>query len=153
MKEKKEKEDVEQATTHVGRIFARKTFQYRQAKMACQNLLFPYLHLQKNYTTASFKFQILFPKDAWSRGENDGEREFSKSVVWLSAAVGWSRVGGTWWWGKGMGRRMERIWTGGGAGGGRRYPGLGNFCVFICLLPLRTSTVGFAEDRLASLML
>lgn len=41
----------------------------------------------------------------------------------------------------------------GGGGWGRRYPGLGNFCVFICLLPLRTSTVGFAEDRLASLML
>lgn len=28
-----------------------------------------------------------------------------------------------------------------------------NFCVFICHLPLRTSTVGFAEDRLASLVL
>lgn len=37
--------------------------------------------------------------------------------------------------------------------GRRRYPGLGNFCVFICLLPLMTSTVGFAEDRLASLVL
>lgn len=96
MREKKEKEDVEQATTHVGRIFARKTFQYRQEKMACQNLLFPYLHLQKNYTTALFKFQILFPADAWSRGENDEEREFSKSVVWLSAAGGWSGVGETW---------------------------------------------------------
>lgn len=96
MREKKEKEDVEQATTHVGRILARKTFQYRRAETACQNLPLPYLHLQRNCTTASFKFQVLFPKDAWSRGENDGERELSRSVVWLSAAVGWSRVGGTW---------------------------------------------------------
>lgn len=64
------------------------------------------------------QFQVLFPKDAWSRGENDGERELSTSVVWLSAAVGWSRVGGTWCWGKAMGQRMERMWTGEGAGGG-----------------------------------
>lgn len=96
MREKKEKEDVEQATAHVGRILARKTFQYRRAETACQNLPLPYLHLQKNCTTALFKFQVLFPKDAWSRGENDEERELSTSVVWLSAAVGWSRVGGTW---------------------------------------------------------
>lgn len=38
--------DGEQTTnSSLQRTFTRKIFQYRQVKMMCQNLLFPYLHL------------------------------------------------------------------------------------------------------------
>lgn len=45
-REKRNQKDGEQTiNSSLQRTFIRETFQYRQVKMMCQNLLFPYLQL------------------------------------------------------------------------------------------------------------
>lgn len=146
MGEKKEKEDVEQATnSSIERILARKTFQYRQVKMACQNLLFPYLHLEKNYTTASFKFQLPFPKDAWSRKEMMGKvsQQEHSPAEWYPGLVQS---------GQGVMQEMGKSWEWGGRGWEGIIWAQAGLCVHLSFpsgLPLQV----FAEDWLASLLL
>lgn len=144
-KNKKKQKMGSKQQTNLQRIFTRKRFQFRQVKMMCQNLLFPYLHLQKNYTIASlFKSHLRFPKDAWSRRKNNGRKWINKSMVPPSSATSRSRTGSG----------VRGIQGGGwGQGLGRGSLGPGSICMFNCHLPRRNSTVGFAEDWLASLLL